>query len=283
MRTPFVAVLALPLVMQAADRQVSVHFDAVVGAEKFACGSTYKNIGTTKSSISPRDFRFYIHGVELIDESGKSVQVQLTQDGKWQVDDVALLDFEDATGGCSNGTPDVNREIRGTVPDAHYTGLRFILGVPFTANHTDPTTEPSPLNLTALFWTWNGGHKFARLDFSSTGMPRGFLVHLGSTGCSPHQTRITVPTQCGNPNRVPVEFSAFDPDRDTVTADLASLLRDTNVDLNQKDTPAGCMSGPDDSDCSGLFANLGLAFGARAGGEQRFFRRSTAPSPNAGN
>ena len=267
----------------AADRNVAIRFEAVVGSEKFACGRTYKGIGITKSSISPQDFRFYVHGVELIDETGKAVPLQLDQDGKWQVDDVALLDFENGTGGCANGNPDMNTEVRGTVPDGRYTGFRFILGVPFAANHADLTKQPSPLNLTALFWSWNAGHKFARLDISSTGLPRGFLIHLGSTGCSPHQTRATIPTDCSNPNRVAVEFPHFDSDRDTVTADLAALLADTNVDTNQKDTPAGCMSGTEDRDCVGLFSNLGLPFGGKAGGLQRFFRMSSQSEVSAGN
>jgi len=49
------------------------------------------------------------------------------------LDDLALLDFEDGTGGCVNGTPDVNDRVAGTVPEGHYTGLRFTLGVPFSA------------------------------------------------------------------------------------------------------------------------------------------------------
>ena len=81
------------------------------------------------------------------------------------MDDTALLDFENATGGCVNGTPDVNDRVTGTAPAGHYTGLRFTLGVPFNKNHTDLTTQPSPLNLTALAWVWNAGRKFARLRF----------------------------------------------------------------------------------------------------------------------
>ena len=172
----------------AADQQVAVRFQAMVGSEKFACGKTYTGIGTTKSTLSPRDFRFYVHNVALIDDSGKSVPLQLAQDGKWQLDDVALLDFEDATGGCANGTPETNDHVVGTVPAGHYMGLRFTLGVPFNKNHTDLTTMPPPLNLTALSWVWNAGRKFARLDFASTGMPRGFAIHLGSTGCTSNQT-----------------------------------------------------------------------------------------------
>ncbi|HXK01186.1 MAG TPA: MbnP family protein [Verrucomicrobiae bacterium] len=99
----------------AADQKVAIRFQARVGDEKLACGQTYSGIGTTASKISPRDFRFYVHDVALIDQSGKSVPVQLEQDGKWQLDDVALLDFENGTAGYVNGTPDLNDRVGRTI------------------------------------------------------------------------------------------------------------------------------------------------------------------------
>lgn len=276
------AVLAAPLALPADVQSVSIRFQAMVGDQKLACGQSYDNVGTTHSRITPRDFRFYVHNFRLIDENGKSVSVELTQDGKWQLDDVALLDFEDAKGSCVNGTPDMNDHVSGQVPAGRYTGLAFTLGVPFNKNHTDLTTMPPPLNLTALSWVWNGGRKFARLDFSSTGMPRGYSIHLGSTGCTPNQTRITVPTQCSEPNRPEVSFAAFDVSRDIVIADLAMLLKDSNVDTNQANTAAGCMSAPNDSDCAPIFANLGLPFAGQPGGAQTFFRKQAGPAPSLG-
>jgi len=261
----------------AADQPVAVHFQAVVGSEKLACGRTYAGVGTSKSTLSPRDFRFYVHNVALLDDTGKAIPLQLAQDGKWQLDDVALLDFEDATGGCVNGTPETNDRVVGSVPAAHYKGLRFTLGVPFNKNHTDLTAQPPPLNLTALAWVWNAGRKFARLDFSSTGMPRGFAIHLGSTGCTPNDVKTAPPVRCSEPNRVEVEFPAFDIANDVVLADLGALLRSTDIDANQPTTAAGCMSSQDDGDCAGIFASLGLPFAGKPAGEQSFFRKSGAP------
>ncbi|MBP8274149.1 MAG: metallo-mystery pair system four-Cys motif protein, partial [Acidobacteria bacterium] len=160
---------------------VKIAFAAVVGDKPFACGQSYAGIGTTKSTITVSDFRMFISGVSLIDAAGKATPVALTQDGKWQNGEVALLDFENGTATCSNGTPDVNAEITGTVPAGQYVGLRFDMGLPFDVNHRDPTKQPSPLNLTRLFWNWNGGYKFARIDMKTTGMPQGWVLHLGST------------------------------------------------------------------------------------------------------
>lgn len=311
-------ILVAALSANAAEQTITIRFQAQVGEKPFACGQSYEGVGTTKSKISGRDFRFYVSNVRLTDASGKETPVNLTQDGKWQLDDLALLDFENGTGGCANGNPDLNSEIKGSAPVGTYQGLRFTLGVPFNKNHTDPLKEPSPLNLTALFWVWNAGHKFARLDFSSTGIPRGFVVHLGSTGCTPGDTELTIPTTCKSPNRVEVEFSSFDPSRDVVVADLAALLQDTNVDESQNRKAgmanmmgkqdgmgqqngaamasmpgkpgemaggmmmgAGCMSGPTTGDCAGLFKNFGLAFGDKPATGQNFFRVASTSATRA--
>jgi len=276
----FIAGLLTATAVFAEDQKVAIRFQAMVGKEKFACGQTYTGIGTTGSKIAPRDFRYYVHNVRLVDDKGAVVPVQLDQ-SKWQLDDTALLDFEDGTWSCVNGTRETNDQLLGTVPAGTYTALLFTVGVPFNKNHTELTSQPPPLNLTALSWVWNAGRKFARLDFASTGQPHGFTVHLGSTGCMPNTTKITIPTQCSAPNRPEIRIDAFNPDKDVVIADLAALLKDTNVDINQPKTSEGCMSGPDDSDCAGIFANLGLPFAGKPGGTQTFFRKSDVAGPAA--
>jgi len=273
--------LSCAALCHAADQPVTIRFQAQVGDQLFSCGRQYEGIGVTKSKIVGRDFRFYVSNVRLLDAAGNETALALDQDGKWQLDDLALLDFENGSASCANGTPDTNSFVKGKVPEGRYTGLRFTLGVPFSRNHLDPLAQPSPLNLTALMWAWNAGHKFARLDFSSTGAPRGVFVHLGSTGCTPNETRNTIPTSCSAPNRVEVTFTSFDAAHDAVIADLAALLQNTNVDASQNPPPEkpedgmpspGCMSGPDDADCSGLFRNFGLPFGGQPASEQKFFR-----------
>jgi uncharacterized repeat protein (TIGR04052 family) len=251
--------LATTMLLAASDMvPIEIQFAAHVNGKPLACGQSYSGVGITKSTITPRDFRFYIHDVRLIDDSGNEVPLTLKQDEKWQLDNLALLDFENATGACSNGTPELNTKITGAIPAGKsFTGLRFTLGVPFDKNHLDPLNAPSPLNLTALSWVWNAGRKFARLDFSSTGAPRGWAIHLGSTGCTPDDTKTTIPTSCANPNRVDVTLKQFNPATDVVVADLASLLADSDVDTTGK-MMAGCMSGPSTPACGPLFRHLGL-------------------------
>jgi hypothetical protein len=98
------------------------------------------------------------------------------------------------------------------------------------------------------------------------------VLHLGSTGCTPNQTKITVPTSCLNPNRPEVSFAAFDPQKDQVVVDLAALLQGTDVDGEPGKPGGGCMSNPHDPDCAAMFARLGLAFGDAAATPQTVFR-----------
>lgn len=254
------------------DEDVEIKFRAMVGEKPFTCGSSYSGIGVTNSTIIPSDFRFYVHNIRLINEAGEEVPVVLDDDGKWQLGDLALLDFENGVGPCANGTEGTNDTVTGAIPHGEYTGIRFVLGVPFEKNHVDPSTQPSPLNISQMFWVWNTGYKFVRIDMRTTGRPQGWFIHLGSTVCVPNDTALTVPTRCANPNRVEITFDHFNPKEDVIVADLKALLEGVNVDVNQPGTAQGCMSSPTDSDCQVVFRNFGLPFAGVPSTGQTFFR-----------
>jgi uncharacterized repeat protein (TIGR04052 family) len=275
-----------------AQQSIELKFSAQVNGQPFSCGQSYTDIGTTKSTITPSDFRFFVSEVELLDAQGRATPLVLTQDKTWQVENVALLDFENGTGPCRNGTVATNTSVRGTVPSGKYTGIRFTLGVPFNLNHVDPTTAPAPLSSTAMFWTWQGGYKFLKVDMASAGAATGqghggaqglghsgghgaagasgFSVHLGSTMCaSPSKT--VAPSACTNPNRVTVSFAQFDASKQTVVAEIGALLAGANVDVNTPGTSPGCMSFLKDADCPPVMTALGLSYESHAAGPQRFF------------
>lgn len=272
-------------------QDVAIRFAGMVGDQPFACGRSYDGVGASNSRITPSDFRFYVSAVELIDAQGRGVPVQLAQDGVWQHADVALIDFENRSGPCLTGTVETNETVRGTVPAGTYRGLRFTLGVPQALNHADSTVASSPLNLASLFWSWQAGYKFLRIDLATAGRPQairagevprfgdregsnrlGFAIHIGSTVCASASPATPPDGPCRNPNRVTVELPGFDPARGVVVADMRALLEGVNLEVNQAETPAGCMSTPNDGDCDPLMQNLGLAFGGRASAGQRFFR-----------
>jgi uncharacterized repeat protein (TIGR04052 family) len=275
-----------PASSAASTQPVVVRFAAQVNGQPFACGQSYAGVGSTRSTITPSDFRFYVSEVALVDEAGRAVPVTLVQDGVWQVDNIALLDFENGTGPCRNGTTGMNTEVRGSVAAGRYVGLRFTLGVPFARNHGDPTVAPSPLNLTAMFWNWQGGYKFVKFDTATSGQPAtvappdprgggnasGFSVHLGSTLCASPSRTDPPKAECANPNRVTVAFDRFDAARQVVVADIGAVLAGANVDVNAPNTAPGCMSFLNDADCPPVMAAFGLAYGGIAApGPQRFF------------
>lgn len=257
------------------EQKVVINFQGVVGNEVFSCDQTYKDIGTSRSTMTVSDFRFFVEDVRLVDKKGKETSVKLSDDGKYQSDKVALIDLENGEGPCKNGTPDLNTSIRGEVPKGKYVGVRFRIGVPEELNHLDPTQQPSPLNITRMMWSWQAGYKFVRIDTKTTGEPSGYVLHLGSTECS--NDPATGKTTCKIENRPEFSFPKFDLNKDVLKVDLKSLFARSNVDINQEKTAAGCMSFAGDSDCKGIFETLGLPFDGTSQKAQSFIRPAKAP------
>ncbi len=329
---------------QSEAQEISINFAAYVGEDEFVCGESYEGVGTEQSTITPKDFRFYVSDLALVDEAGNAVPIELEQDGKWQYENTVLLDFEDGTGACDNGTAAINTVVFGTVPEGNYQNLQFTMGVPQKLNHNDAAIAPSPLNLTSMWWNWQGGYKFLRVDLeteseiatvstvSSNGQgevlineqstshaggnqtthqtsrqasifkngqathsqtssthssqehsqhggdghtghqnmgSNSYLIHLGSTGCS--ESAQSNLFGCANPNRVEVTLEDFDPDNDVVIADLGELLAQSDLTVNQANTPNGCMSSPEDGDCMPILENLNLSQTRAEESEQYFF------------
>jgi uncharacterized repeat protein (TIGR04052 family) len=262
--------------------QVSLNFAAQINGQSFVCGQRYDGVGTTRSSITPSDFRMYVSEVRLLRQDGSAVPVQLAQDGIWQHQNVALIDFENGTGPCRNGTTATNTAVRGQVPAGDYVGVELTVGVPFAQNHQDPTVAPAPLNSTAMFWNWQGGYKFIKFDTTSSGISTDkpaapnamgpvtrYSVHLGSTACA-GDSKTQAPSACQNPNRMTVRLNQFDLAKNTVVVDMGAVLAQANVDVNAKGTSPGCMSFLKDADCPPVMSALGLAYdGVAAAGAQR--------------
>ena len=246
-------------------QEVNIQFVAEINGAPFECGKIYDKVGSTSATITPTDFRMFVSEVQMIDAQGNAIPVVLKQDGTWQLGNLALIDFENGSGPCRNGTAATNTSISGTVPTGNYTGVRLTLGVPFERNHGDPTVSPAPLNTTAVFWTWQGGYKFVKFDIASS-----FSVHLGSTVCaSPSRTQ--APSACQNPNRVTMTFNNFNASTQKIVADMGRVLASSNVESNATGTSPGCMSFLKDADCPPVMNALGLPYeGRAANAPQRF-------------
>lgn len=277
MRAALWAALALLSVAPArAAEPVTLRFQPLLGGQPFACGHAPAALGAAATPVQVSDFRLYLHDVALLAADGRAVPVAL-EETPWQHRGVALLDFEDGTGPCANaGNRPVNAALRGTAPAGDYVGLRFTLGVPEALNHADATLAPSPLNLTAMFWNWQNGYRFLKLDLVAAGEAPaahgrgGFALHLGSTQCAAE-----APTRpgrdCRNPNRLVVELRGFDPRREAVVVDPAPVLAGADLSRNTPNTPPGCMSFPNDPECRALLPALGLPYDGLPAGAQRLF------------
>jgi uncharacterized repeat protein (TIGR04052 family) len=246
----------------AGGRSVTIRFAARVGTEEATCRTEpYTGLGTSASEVTIDDLRFYISNIRL--RSGADeVPLSLAQDGKWQYMDVALLDFEDGTNGCStSGNADLNDRVVGTVPPGDYDGIVFDLGVPFALNHADITDVPSPLNVGAMYWAWALGRKFLRVDLVVG--DGAWHVHLGSALCDSTSPATPPETACGRPNRPQISVSGFDPETSVLVLDVAALVAGSDLTVNTG--APGCQSFPDDTeDCTPLFPRLGLSFATGA-------------------
>ncbi|QRK04657.1 metallo-mystery pair system four-Cys motif protein [Archangium violaceum] len=257
---PALLLLSVLPLLQACERPFTVvRFSAQVGEQPLRCATSYPNIGKSGTPIELIDFKLYVRDVTLVRANGERHPLILEQDGTWQVDSIAMLDFADGTGTCEAGGPETRMEVVGRAPDFDdYTGLEFKLGVPEEQNHLNGPTRPPPLNVPKMFWSWQGGYKFLGLDLRTPRYEQ-WVFHLGASGCtgSPAEGY-----SCAATNQATVSLSGFNPTNNQVVLDVAALLADSALDHvidNKTDFVAGCMSGRTDPECPALFEKVGLA------------------------
>ncbi len=203
------------------------------------------------------DLRLFVYDFHLTSATGDEVALTLDDRPPWQGEQVAMLDFEDGTGSCRNGSAATNATVHARVAPGEYTGLRFRIGVPEALNHADPLQAQAPLNHTSMHWHWLTGYKFLRAGFARTDINEDvatFWIHLGSTRCAGSASD---PQGCRNSNRPEILLPGFIPGESMVEIDLAPLAAATKLD---KGMSADCSSGPAEPSCERPFAIFGLDF-----------------------
>jgi uncharacterized repeat protein (TIGR04052 family) len=264
-------------------QKVDLRFAAMAGSTPVSCGNPITGLGTMNTTAQLQDFRFYISNVRLVRANGSSVPLTLTGDKDYNLtrggNRTTLIDLENGKGLCTEGDTATNAAITGTVPEGSYVGVRMYLGVPFPLNHTDITTAPAPLDLTAMDWSWQFGRKFAKIEVvdpeggggggmmmetgrqrASAWMSKAFMVHLGSTGCTGNPASGAT-VNCLQSNRVSVPLVKFNPARQRIAVDVKALLAGNDITMNRAGAP-GCMSGQTDPECAGVFSALQLGWKA---------------------
>lgn len=220
---------------------VTLRFEAVDAAgAPYVCGAKGLHIAGLTDAI-PGDLRFYVHDVSLL-KGERTIQVTLDQDNAWQYQNVALLDFEDATDACSyvifgkSKTPETNRVVRGVPAEAGpYDGIELTLGVPVALNHRETADSRSPLNTTGMDHGAADGRQFVRVSF--------YAVTTGATGDKDHNLLVfrsvcnnvtnggEIPASadtCDKPNRPTIRLtqaSGFDPAKDVIVVDVDAMFR----------------------------------------------------------
>ena len=237
---------------------VEIEFGAVYYGDPLRCDTiTHQSVMT--------DLRFFVHELELRSSDGEWHKVRLHDDSAWQQTDLAMIDLEDGTWDCINGTADTRAVAAGSVDAGDHAGVRFTLGVPFDRNHQDPLAAAAPLNDPAMHWHWRSGYKFLRAGLAT--QDDGFWIHLGSTGCEGTVGDIS---SCTKPNRIEVVLEDFVPARDRIVFDFAALVDGTDLRDGEE---SDCSSSPAEDSCQTPFSALGIDFeSGKTDGIQRVFK-----------
>lgn len=274
-------------------QSVTIRFKAKVGDEDLVCGQTYDGLGTTNASAKPRDFRFFVQELRLIDSEGKEVPVTFDQRLPHQTRDIALIDFTDGADTCTSGAPTTNMVITGTVPPGTYQGVVFVNGVSESLNHGNPAVAPEPLQAPGAHWTWNSGYRFMMAELlpvnahdgtTDAGIDAGH--HADATldagvghdagdagqddaGSAPHggsngvvfvhsgstacSGTPAMGISCSKENRAEIRLSNFDPASQSIVADLGAVF--AGIDLS-----AGGQCHGSGAFCAPFYSALGIDF-----------------------
>ncbi len=191
-----------------------------------------------RSSHPEPNISFFVSNMVLV--SGDSeVPVRFDSAGPWQDGATALVSFTGPGG----------RTVTGRAAEGEYDAVVFRLGVPFEHNHGNPLAAAAPLNVPSMFWTWQSGYKFLRVDLGNE-----WSFHLGSTGCLSASAVRPPANACRQPNlariRLPVEAAYGG----IVLVDLDALHGDVEIAM-----AGNCMEAfAERPGCRRLLARLGL-------------------------
>lgn len=186
----------------------------------------------------------YLSEFEYLNDKGQWQQLTL-KDNAYQHAEVALVGYtcEDLTEKnwqlAFEPIENANKNLK----------LRATIGVPFDLNHQNPLTQTSPLNDSNMFWVWQTGHKFIRLELAT--QDDFWVFHLGSTGCSSASALRAPNAQCRYSNRASIEFEVLN---NNVELDLANWLEGITVTDDNS-----CQSDLNNPTCQQLFQNLAIS------------------------
>lgn len=210
-----------------------------VDGQEVACGSDVMLFG---KSWQLAQFGMFISKVKL---DGKPVKLQTNH---WQSQQIALFM---QSGDCSQASNHI-LQFAGDVND--FLTLSFEMAVPFALNHQNPLRQASPLNLSSMFWTWQTGHKFLRVDLHNKS--DNFSFHLGSIGCESASKVRSPSAECAKPNRFSFTLQKQD-SGNRLVLHLDKLFADLAATQDQRMQQQTCMfHTANELGCAQLMLNL---------------------------
>jgi len=154
------------------------------------------------------NFKYLISEVYLIQEDGSKVAIQ---------DQYAFI----------NPLEDRNSFVLDSVPDGHYKGIEFMIGLEETTNMADPAQYPidNPLSpiLNGLHWSWQEGYIFLAMEgtYEKDGGIGAFTYHIAF---EQNQMDIDLETEA---------FDFHDAGKLTIGFNVAEIFRNPyNFDIN---------------------------------------------------
>ncbi|MCL2912382.1 metallo-mystery pair system four-Cys motif protein [Shewanella corallii] len=242
MQLRIIAAIAMPLILVACQpTPTQLELVPVWRGAPIACGDTIGGMSASQSQWQLAQLQLYLSEFKL---NNQALALQSTAH---QQTDVALL------GSDCGGEGYWTLSFTDTIDNGD---LSFTLGVPFSLNHLNPLKADSPLNQSDMFWTWQLGYKFLRLDITRTpdelNPQTGWSFHLGSAGCeSPSPMRPpSVPCTAENRFRYQLAYSG----QPQLTLELSELLpADITANLDYQES---CMSEPGSKACAPLLSQL---------------------------
>ena len=204
---------------------------------------------------SYNQLQFFISNVSVKKKDGSWYSWTMTET-PYQTSNVGLLgEVCGENNKTENGSGNANWQLNFSSDEdlSQVSEIRFTLGIPFEFNHLNPLTQASPLNDSSMFWVWQSGHKFLRLEMENK--TDDWIFHLGSTGCKAPSAMRAPKVPCINSNRVTFELSINQGAevKNSITFDLAKLFNGLKLRGDNS-----CQSDTDNPTCQQLFNNLGL-------------------------
>lgn len=253
---------------------VNLRFIPYYQEEVISCGLIFKH---KNAQWQLESFGFFVSELQF---NKLAKQASTLSISSWQNQNTALVWFSNT---CENKSAalKVNNSVNMLIDSSKLNSLQqilFTLAVPFESNHLNPLSQASPLSAPEMFWSWQAGHKFLRLDakqltqlklnaknnaietISSRTPLAKWAFHLGSLGCESKSSLRAPSSACAMPNRftitipLPKDFALIENSVHVIDikVDIAALLH--NIDI---ETASSCMFAlTQDASCKALITNL---------------------------